>query len=126
MLAMKNERHEVEASLPGLASFAKVTLEQAEKAIAEFEAPDPYSRNPQNDGRKIVRCASGWKILNGDYYAHLLSADERKEYQKQYQREYRKRRKHMSDQGGKDGAMDALKDNFKEAGYPFKSDQKAK
>lgn len=65
MLALKNERHEVEASLPGLAKFAGVTMKECEMAIHKFEGPDKYSRNQGNDGRKIERCVSGWRILNG-------------------------------------------------------------
>ena len=91
MLALKNERHEVEASLPGLAKMAGVTMAECEAAIKKFESPDKYSRNQENGGRKVERCQSGWRVLNGDYYAHLLSADERREYQREYQREYRRR-----------------------------------
>ena len=93
MLALKNERHEVEASLPGLAKLAGVTLEECEEAVKKFEGPDKYSRNEANDGRKVVRVTSGWKVLNGDHYSRLMSADERREYQREYQREYRKKQK---------------------------------
>jgi hypothetical protein len=115
MLALKNERHEVEASLPGLAKMAGVTMKECELAIDKFESPDKYSRNSENDGRKIVRCQTGWKILNGEYYSRLMSADERREYQREYQKEYRKRRKQLNNEAGCNGARQAIADGFKEA-----------
>lgn len=112
MLALKNERHEVEASLPGLAKFAGVTIKECEEAVNKFEAPDKYSRNPEHDGRKIIRCHSGWKILNGDYYSHLMSADERREYQREYMKEYRKRKKDLINEAGCAGARRAIKEGL--------------
>ncbi len=112
MLALKNERHEVEASLPGLANLAGVTMKECEAAVKKFESPDKYSRNQGHEGRKVERCISGWRILNGDYYSHLLSADERRAYQREYQKEYRKRRKEMANNGACDGAKQAIHDGF--------------
>ena len=114
MLALKNERHEVEASLPGLARLAGVDLKECAAAIQKFDSPDKYSRNPENDGRKVQRTVSGWRILNGEYYSHLLSADERREYQRQYQREYRKRRKTLYLEAAKDGAKAAIAEGMAE------------
>src|SRR5512139_2768193 len=93
MLAMKNERHVVEASLPGLADMARVTIKECETAIAKLEGPDKWSRSQEHQGRRIERCQGGWRILNGEYYRRQMSVDERREYQKEYHREYRKRRK---------------------------------
>ena len=90
MLAMKNERHLVEASLPGLADMARVKIEECEKAIKKLESKDGYSRNQDHGGRRIERVQGGWKILNGEYYRQQMSADDRREYQKNYHREYRK------------------------------------
>ena len=93
MLAMKNERHEVEASIPGLADLARVTLEDCKKAIKKLSSPDEYSRNQLNEGRRIVKTDGGWKILNGEYYRAKMGEEDRREYQRLYHREYRKRKK---------------------------------
>lgn len=93
MLAMKNERHIVEASLPGLADLARVSFTDCEAAIKKLESPDKYSRNQENEGRRIQKCEGGWLILNGEHYRKLMSAEERREYQKLYHRDYRAKKK---------------------------------
>ena len=115
MLALKNERHLVEASLPGLADLARVTLTECEKAVAKLEGPDKYSRKQDNRGRRIEKVEGGWKILNGEYYRQLLSKEERREYQRLYQQEYRKRHKDMQEAALQDGATAAIKDGLDKA-----------
>lgn len=95
MLAMKNERHVVEASIPGLADMARVSLEECKKALKKLMAEDEYSRNQQHGGRRIEKCDGGWKILNGEYYRQKLNEEDRREYQRLYHREYRKRTKNV-------------------------------
>lgn len=116
MLALKNERHMVEASLPGLADMARVTVKECEVAVAKLEAPDKYSRNQEHRGRRIERCQGGWLILNGEYYRQMMSYEERKEYQRLYHREYRKRKKDLGEVGMKDGARRAINEGFDQAG----------
>lgn len=99
MLAMKNERHIVEASLPGLADLARVSFEDCEKAIKKLESPDKYSRNQENEGRRIQKCEGGWLILNGEHYRKLMSTEERREYQKLYHRKYRAKKKNNVPRG---------------------------
>lgn len=78
LLAMKDAFGVVQASIPGLANLANVTVEECEKAIEELMAPDKYSRTKSNDGRRITACASGWCILNHDKYRNLMA--DRREY----------------------------------------------
>ncbi len=112
MLAMKNERHVVETSLPGLADMARVTIKECEAAVKKLEGPDKYSRNQQHQGRRVERCDGGWRILNGEYYRQQLSYEERKEYQKLYHREYRRRKKDLGNVALKDGAAAAVNDGL--------------
>ena len=114
MLAMKNERHIVEASIPGLADLARVTLPECEAALEKLESPDKYSRNQTNKGRRIEKCEGGWRILNGEYYRHQMSAEDRREYQKLYQREYRKTRKQKVREAVRNGSSDAWADGLEE------------
>lgn len=93
MLAMKNENHMVEASVPGLADMARVTIPECEKAIKKLESPDKYSRNQKFEGRRIQKCDGGWTILNGQYYRDLMSKEARREYKADWQKDYRKRKK---------------------------------
>lgn len=93
MLALRNGRHMVEASIPGLAGLARVSLKECEEAIKRFESPDPYSRSPEHDGRRIERVDGGWLILNGEKYRQKMSAEDRREYQRVKQKEYRQKKK---------------------------------
>lgn len=89
MLAMKNERHIVEGSVPGLAHLAGVSMEECEASLGKLIAPDPYSRNQDHQGRRIEAVDGGWLILNGEYYRKKMSQDERREYQRIKQAQYR-------------------------------------
>lgn len=95
MLAMKNERHIVEGSVPGLAHLAGVSLEQCSTSLKKLESPDPYSRNQEHEGRRIEPVDGGWLILNGEYYRKKMSLDERREYQRIKQAQYRHEKKMM-------------------------------
>lgn len=90
MLALKNQRHMVEASLPGLAKIAGVTLEKCEEAIKKFESPDKYSRSQAHDGRRIEKRDGGWYVLNGEEYQRKMGDEERREYNRLKMRAYRK------------------------------------
>lgn len=91
MLALKDRWHVVNASIPGLADSARITLDQCQQAIRVLSEPDPYSRTLENEGRRIAKCEGGFIILNGEKYRNKMSLDERREYQRIKQREYRER-----------------------------------
>lgn len=115
MLALKNERHVVEASVPGLADLARVSLEECQAALEKLASPDKWSRNKENDGRRIAVVQGGWKILNGEYYRHQMSAEDKRAYQREYHREYRKRKKDLTREAGCKGAQQAITEGFNEA-----------
>jgi len=71
MLALADENGLVEASIPGLAATAGVTLEDCEAALACFTSPDRYSGSDVDEGRRIRPCRGGWVIINHKYYREL-------------------------------------------------------
>jgi ribosome assembly protein YihI (activator of Der GTPase) len=77
MLALADRHDEVEASIPGLANFAGTTIGETETAIARFLAPDPYSRTPDHEGRRIEAIDGGWYILNHIKYRDKMSAEDK-------------------------------------------------
>ncbi len=79
MLAMVNQHGEVEASLPGLADAARVTIEECEEALLKLSQPDRYSRSKAHEGRRIKDIDGGWFLLNHDDYRRRLSADDQRE-----------------------------------------------
>ncbi len=93
MLALKDKYHRVEASVPGLADFARVSLEKCLEALEVLKANDKYSRTKANGGRRIEEIEGGWVILNGEKYREKMSADERKESNRIYQRRFRDKQK---------------------------------
>ncbi len=75
-------------SIPGLADAARITQEQAEEAVAKFQAPDPGSSD-LTDGKRIEVVRGGIRLLNHGFYQYLMSPDERRE--KDAERKRRKR-----------------------------------
>jgi len=71
-------------SVSGLQRAANVPMESVERALAQFEAPDPDSRNPENDGRRIKRVPGGFIVLNYVHYRERDYRIERREYMRQY------------------------------------------
>src|ERR1035441_7698731 len=77
LLALADRDGIAEASIPGLANFARVTIGEAEAAVKKFMEPDRYSRSPEHDGRRIEPVDGGWQILNHDKYRLRMSAEDR-------------------------------------------------
>jgi hypothetical protein len=91
MLALRNQRHVVEGSIPGLADVARVSVDECRAAILKLESPDPDSRSKVHDGRRIVPVDGGWLIVNGEKYRRAMSLDDRREYLRQKKAEERAR-----------------------------------
>lgn len=90
MLAKADQNGFVEASLPGLARVANLTLDETEQALDCLRAPDPYSKNPANEGRRVADVPGGFAVLNYDDYRSRRNAEERREYMREYMQQYRK------------------------------------
>jgi hypothetical protein len=91
LLAMADQDGIVEATLPGLAAFSNVGLEETEAAIEKFLSPDKYSRTPDCEGRRIEVIDGGWRLLNYDKYREKLSKEELKEKARLRQQRHRDR-----------------------------------
>lgn len=93
MLALANKHGLVEASVPGLADAARVSLDECKAALAALEAPDPYSRTQDYDGRRIAESDGGWLLLNYSKYRALKDDDLAREKTRERVRRYRERHK---------------------------------
>lgn len=78
MLAMADKHGEVHASVPGLARMAGVPIAATETAIQRFLSPDPYSRTPDNEGRRLLPMVGGWRIANHAKYRLMASREDEK------------------------------------------------
>jgi len=94
MLAMADRDGIVEASVPGLADAARKSIPETEAALARLMEPDPYSRTPDHEGRRIEAIPGGWRLLNHAIYREKASAEEARE--KAAARQARKRERDMS------------------------------
>ena len=61
------------AAIGNVASRARVTAEEARKALETLESPDPESSDSDNDGRRIERVPGGWVVLNATKYRAIVT-----------------------------------------------------
>ena len=89
--AMADQDGIVEATVPGLAAFSNVSLEDTEAAIEKFLSPDKYSRTHDYEGRRIGVIDGGWRLLNYEKYREKLSKEDLKEKARIRQQRHRER-----------------------------------
>src|SRR5258708_37951521 len=63
------------SAMENLSARARVSLEEAEKAVKCFLEPDKNSGDPENDGRRIERIPGGFIILNATKYREIFSRE---------------------------------------------------
>ncbi len=97
MLAMSDQNGEVHASVPGLARVAGVTLTDCELALSKLLGPDPYSRTPDNEGRRIAPIDGGWELLNHRKYRAMASREDEKKANAVRQERFRARHAPVTD-----------------------------
>ena len=89
MLAMSDAVGYVYASVPGLAKIAGVSMDDTIKALDLLLSPDKWSRDKDNEGRRIEEIDGGWAILNHPKYRKRRDAEERRAYHREYMRKKR-------------------------------------
>lgn len=89
LLAAADRDGIVEASIPGLARLASLTLAETEAALQKFLAADPYSRTPKYEGRRIEVVDGGWRLLNHAKYRERMSPDDIRERDRLRKQRYR-------------------------------------
>lgn len=96
MIGSKDKNHCVDKTQLAIAQEVGLTEEEVKEAILNLEAPDPRSRTPDNDGRRIERLNDhrdwGWIVLNGEKYKRIQSEEDRREANKIYQATHRARK----------------------------------
>src|SRR6266498_1320588 len=95
MLLMAGKEGVVEASLPGLADRARLTIPETEAALVKLMAPDPHSRSKDFDGRRVKAVPGAWIILNHGIYRQKARSQERQEYQEEYYKTRHQERKEI-------------------------------
>ncbi len=93
LLALADSGGVIEASVPGLAGLCRKSIEETERALEKFMAPDPYSRTKEHEGRRIAPIPGGWLLLNYAIYRARGQAKDgsRAPYQREWREAQRKK-----------------------------------
>jgi hypothetical protein len=93
MIILADQDGIVDMTADALSRETTIPLDIIEKGIKALESPDPESRTPDHEGRRIIRLSDsrswGWRLVNYEHYRKLRSEEERREYHRQYYREKR-------------------------------------
>lgn len=84
MLAMADRNGRVWGSVPGLANRARVSVDATRNAIDTFLSPDPDSRTPDFEGRRIEVIDGGWRLLNHEKYRAIRDEESTLEAKRKY------------------------------------------
>lgn len=76
-----------------VAATCNVTEEEAAEAIKTLSSPDPHSKDPEFEGRRIEKCVGGYRILNYFKYRDIRSPAKKSAYMRDYMKNYRKKKK---------------------------------
>ncbi len=93
MLALADQTGYIDATLPGLANIANVSMKKCEEAIKKFLSPDKYSRSQENEGRRIETVGGSFRFLNYAAYREKRDPNKRKEQIRAAQETYRAKNK---------------------------------
>lgn len=87
----------VELNPPHLAATLGTTPERIVTAINYLTQVDPHSRNPQQEGRRLVH-ENGfqYRVISHDIYRKIRSEDERRAYNREAQKKSRAKRRKES------------------------------
>ena len=93
MIVLADREGVVDMTADAIARETTIPIRIIAKGVEALELPDPESRTPDHDGRRIIRLSAdrtwGWQIVNYAHYRKLRSEEERREYHRNYWREKR-------------------------------------
>lgn len=85
LVVLANKHGEIDMTPEAIANRTTIPLKIIRKGIAVLELPDPDSRTPDEEGRRILRLNAhrswGWRLVNYEKYRRIRSEEERREYQ---------------------------------------------
>lgn len=97
LIILADKHGVVDMTAEAIARRTTIPLDVIRRGIVALQKPDPQSRTPDEDGRRIAPLADsrawGWRIVNYGKYRKIRTADERREYLRQYQKERRAKMK---------------------------------
>jgi hypothetical protein len=97
MLALADARGYVDATIPGLANIANVSIEKTREAVEKFLNPDTDSRTKENEGRRIQEVEGGWRLLNYEHYRQKRDPEKRRQQNREAKRRERQKQAENAD-----------------------------
>lgn len=83
MIVLADSVGVVDMTPPALSARTSIPLEIIATGLKTLAQPDPYSRTPDNEGRRIELIDEtrpwGWRIINYEYYRSLASREDKRE-----------------------------------------------
>ena len=93
LLVLSDEEGVVDKTTKAIARITNVPLEIIERAIEKLAAPDPDSRSPEEEGRRLVLIDTnrnwGWRIVNYNKYRQIRDEEARRISNRSYKRDQR-------------------------------------
>ena len=88
LLILADQEGSVDMTIPAIARRTTIPREILERGIEALLQPDPESRTPTEDGRRIVPLADGrswgWRVVNYAMYRQIKREEDRREYHREY------------------------------------------
>ena len=100
MLAMVDSKGFVSSSRSGLLRAANIPQEDFDISLGILESPDPDSRSPEYDGKRVQKCDGGWNVLNYLRYREFTYSGSKEAIKKRKQRDKGGHKGDMSQKGG--------------------------
>jgi hypothetical protein len=91
MMAMADRDGFVAAAVPGIAKVAGHPLEQVERDLERLMSPDPYSKNPRKEGRRVTKVRGGFLLTTYEEHREMASVEDQREKAAARQRRKRQR-----------------------------------
>lgn len=100
MLAHADAEGCVDKHFRAIADEVGLSVDEVKAAVQNLESPDPESRSPEMDGRRLLRIndhrAWGWKIVNYGKYREIKNDEDRRKANREAQARWRERQKNKA------------------------------
>ena len=93
LLILADQEGGVDMTIPAIARRTTIPREILERGIEALMLPDPESRTPTEEGRRIIPLSNGrswgWRVVNYEKYRQIKREQDRRDYHRDY---YHKRK----------------------------------
>jgi len=93
LIVLADDEGVVDMTPEAISRETTIPLEIIRRGLSQLELPDPNSRTPDEEGRRIVRLSEsrswGWRLVNYVRYRGMASEAGRRDYHRTYWRENR-------------------------------------